>query len=178
MGQSAATYSCLALRRERKPLLNRCITLVWKHMPRSLFGSAGNGFLISLGLGNGSAKEYLLTCNSLFYLECCFFCAKLLFFWSMTIHQQREGREGHVPLAVLPCISRAVSSLISHEGQGQHNDSACFALSGVLGWVHFHAWFLSPGSSWHKHGHKIWSLIKTFENEQVGRYPPLLSGWT
>lgn len=51
----------------------------WKHMPRSRFGSAGNGFLISLGLGNGSAKEYLLTSTSLFYLESGFFVQLLLF---------------------------------------------------------------------------------------------------
>lgn len=79
MGQSAATYPCLTLRRERKPWLDRCVTLVWKHIPRSQFGSAGNGFLISLGLGNASAKEYLLTSTSLFYLGSGGFCAKLLF---------------------------------------------------------------------------------------------------
>lgn len=176
MGQSATTYSCLTLRRERKPWLDRCIALVRKHMPRSWFGSAGNGCLISLGLDNGSAKEYLLTSASLFYLERGGFCADLLFSGQQPfISKEKVMYSWQYSLAsVEQCpalffIKGKVSTVRVH--------ALCCQESGVLGWVHFHMWFLSPGSSWHKPGHNIWSLIKTFQNEQVGRCPPLFSEW-
>lgn len=40
-------------------------------VPRFQCGCAGNGFLISLDLGNGAVKEYLLTPTSLFSLNVC-----------------------------------------------------------------------------------------------------------